>query len=110
MQVLRSWACPALLPCPTLQTRICHLASSTAPIHAGLEPVCQASGGTPTSFHLQQGLGQDAAGHADCLAHVVAGVPTLHFADVELAPRGHREAPHGLEGLTGEKQNLGQNK
>jgi hypothetical protein len=38
-----------------------------------------------TSFYLQRGLGQDAAGHTDSLAHIVASIPTLHFSDVELA-------------------------
>lgn len=56
-----------------------------------------------TSFHLQQGLGQDAASHADSLAHVVASVPTLHCSDVQLASGGDREAPCGLKGLAGEK-------
>ncbi|TNN52740.1 hypothetical protein EYF80_037044 [Liparis tanakae] len=60
-----------------------------------------------TAFHLQQGFGQDAAGHTDGLADVVAGVLHLDVGDGELAAQRHGEAARLRRLLDGEQQDLG---
>lgn len=39
---------------------------------------------TLTALHLQQGFGEDAAGHADGLTDIIAGVVHLGAGDGEL--------------------------
>lgn len=60
----------------------------------------------PTIRNLQQGFGQDAAGHGEGLADVVAGVDALHRGNGQLPTLGHGEVAVRLRRLAGEEQAL----
>lgn len=61
---------------------------------------------TLTALHLQQGFGQDAAGHADRLADVIARVFDLDVRDGQLAAQRHGETTRLWRLLDGEQQDL----
>lgn len=59
-----------------------------------------------TCFHSQPGLGQNAAGHADGLALVRAGVGGLDLGDGDGTPRADRNPAWSGRGLAREQQRL----
>lgn len=59
-----------------------------------------------TALHLQQGFGEDAAGHADRLADVISRVLHLDIGDGQLAAQRHRKTTRLGRLLGGEQQDL----
>lgn len=61
---------------------------------------------TLTAFHLEQGFGQDAPGHTDGLADVVARVLDVYVSNGELTAQRHGETTRLGRLLDGEQQDL----
>lgn len=59
-----------------------------------------------TTFHLEQGFGQDAAGHTDGLADVIARIFDLDVGDGQLTTQRHRETARLWRLLDWEQQDL----
>lgn len=61
---------------------------------------------TLTTFHLKQGFSEDAAGHTDGLADVIARVFNLDVGDGQLTAQWHRETTRLWRLLDREQQDL----